>query len=390
VRLLFVKWALGWPRAMGHDVHTYYTMRSCAALGHEVSLAVANEPKPQALEGLNLRALYRFDQPNGRTGGGHVSSTWLQRKFRSFFGVSEEQLAALAHAAQCSQADAVIMSGLNVLPYFAAVERATSVWYAADELAWHHLSQLKLGDPSFIANVRAAAVWLVYERAHRRLVDRAWVVSRTERRAMRWLAGIKTVDVVALGIDGAYYTPGEEQVQPYSAVFWGRLDFGPNIQALEWFINEVWPLARQRAPNAQFTVIGFNPSDAVRRTVTAPGVALMPDVPDLRGIARQHAVAVFPFVSGGGTKNKLLEAAALGLPIVCTPTATLGLRGDAMPLRVVTDPASFAGALTTMWSDPDAARTRGRETRAWVLREHTWDATARTALCTLEPRKERS
>jgi glycosyltransferase involved in cell wall biosynthesis len=272
------------------------------------------------------------------------------------------------------------MSGLNVLPYFAAVERATSVWFAADELAWHHLSQLKLGDSDFIANVRAAALWLVYERAHRHLIDRAWVVSRTERRAMRWLAGVKTVDVVALGVDAAYFAPGEELVQPYSAVFWGRLDFGPNIQALEWFIGDVWPLVRQRTPNAQFTIMGFNPSAAVHKIAAAPGITLVPNVPDLRGIARQHAVAIFPFVSGGGTKNKLLEAAALGLPIVCTPTATLGLRGDITPLTVATDPASFADALTTLWSDPEAARTRGRQTRAWVLREHAWDSTARTAI----------
>ena len=382
MRLLFVKSALAWPRATGHDVYTYQTMRSCSALGHEVSLALATEPKPEALQGLDLRALYRFDQPNGAAIW-QEPSTWLQRKFRSFFGVSDQQLSALAHAAQSSRADAVIISGLNVLPYFAAVGKATTVWYAADELAWHHLSQLKLGDPMFIANVRAAAVWLVYERAHRGLIDRAWVVSTTERRAMRWLGGMKAVDVVNLGIDGSFFAPGDEPVQPNTAVFWGRLDFGPNIQALEWFIRDVWTIVRQRVPDAQFTVMGFNPSDGVRATTSVPGVTLMGDVPDLRSIARQHAVAVFPFVSGGGTKNKLLEAAALGLPILCTPTATLGLRGDSLPLTVVVEPKAFADTLVAMWADPDRAR-RGREARDWVLREHAWEAMARTAVGTLE------
>jgi len=138
-------------------------------------------------------------------------------------------------------------------------------------------------------------------------------------------------------------------------------------------------------PDAQFTVMGFNPSDAVRATTAAPGVTLMPDVPDLRGVARQHAVAVFPFVSGGGTKNKLLEAAALGLPIVCTPTATHGLRGETLPLTVVTEPRATADALESLWTDPARARRLGREARDWVLREHGWDAIIRTAVGTLEP-----
>jgi glycosyltransferase involved in cell wall biosynthesis len=381
VRLLFVKSDLAWPRAKGHDVYTFHTIKACAALGHEVSLAVAAEPKPEALQGLSLKALYRFDQANGARWSG--SSSWLQRKFRSFFGVPDGYLAALAGAAEESRADAVIIAGLDVLPYFAAVRGVTTVWHAADELAWHHLSQLKLGDPELVSNVRAAAFKMVYERAHRGLIDRAWVVSTTERRAMKWLAGMKHVDVVSLGIDGSFFSPGSERVQPNTAVFWGRLDFGPNIQALDWFMREVWPLVRQRVPDARFTVMGFNPSDAVRASTAAPGVTLMPDVPDLRGIAREHAVAVFPFVSGGGTKNKLLEAAALGLPIVCTPTATLGLLGHPLPLTVVSEARALADALAAMWSDPAAARTKGEAARAWVLREHTWDAMARTAIDTI-------
>jgi glycosyltransferase involved in cell wall biosynthesis len=110
----------------------------------------------------------------------------------------------------------------------------------------------------------------------------------------------------------------------------------------------------------------------------------MPDVPDLRPIARTHAVAVFPFVSGGGTKNKLLEAAALGLPIVCTPTATLGLRGAALPLTVRSAARPLADAIVEMWADPPAARRRGEATRTWVVREHSWDSTGRAAIQALE------
>ena len=74
----------------------------------------------------------------------------------------------------------------------------------------------------------------------------------------------------------------------------------------------------------------------MKALATAPGITLEANVRDLRPVARRHAVAVLPLVSGAGIKNKLLEAAAMGLPVVCTPLATLGLRG-APPVVTATD-----------------------------------------------------
>jgi polysaccharide biosynthesis protein PslH len=270
MRLLFVKNSLAWPRATGHDVYTYHTMKSCVALGHDVSLAVAKEPAARALEGLSLKGLYRLD---GFAGGAAIPSpaSRLQRKFRSFFGVPESNLAALRHAVEASRAEAVIIAGLDVLPYFPVLTGVNRIWFAADELLWHHLSQLKFvsGDAG---HLKEGLLQGLYERAHRSAIDRAWVVSETDRKAMRWFAGVRNVDVLALGVDGEHFAPGDEPVEPRTAVFWGRLDFGPNIQALEWFCRKIWPLVRARVPDARFTIIGFSPTDAVRRVASGPGL----------------------------------------------------------------------------------------------------------------------
>jgi glycosyltransferase involved in cell wall biosynthesis len=380
VRLLFAKDSLVFPRSSGHDVHAYHMMKACASLGHDVSLATTVEPSTQALDGLRPKALFRLSEPP-TCNGAPLDANWLQKRFRSFYGVPDARISALSHAATDARADAVIVVGLDALPYFPALRGVVRVWYAADEWVWHHLSQLRLGDADVRTNLQAAMIKGLYERAHRASVDRAWVVSGTERRAMRWLAGVEHVDVLPNGVDGDHYHPGDEPREPRTAVFWGRLDFGPNIQALEWFVRRVWPLVRRRVPDARFTIIGFNPSEAVRRLTSIDGISLVPDLQDLRSAVRRHALVVLPFVSGGGIKNKLLEAAALGLPIVCTPIAAHGLRAVARaPLAIERTPEQMSRAMIDLWADPDRGRQVGAAARTWVLEHHTWAVTARDAM----------
>ena len=382
MRLLFVKEELSWPRSSGHDVHAYHMMRACAALGHDVSLATSSEPSSGAVAGLPLQALYAFDAwPSARSA---PPATWLQRKFRDFYGVPVRHVSAIGEIARETKAEATIVVGLRVLPYFAALAGQIRVWYAADAWALHHLSQLRVGDGRMLENLNQSAIKGLYERAHRRLIDRVWVVSPPEQRAMRWIAGMRRVDVLPNGVDSEYFAPGPELPEPRTAVFWGRLDFGPNVQALEWFCHRVWPQIRRDTPDAKFTIIGFRPSEHVHRLASAPGITLMPDVVDLRPIVRRHEIVVLPFVSGGGIKNKLLEAAALARPIVCTPAAAGGLRRvEDAPLVTAEDAGGFARAVADLWRDHTRRQVAGTTLRQWVLQRHTWKETASEAMAAL-------
>jgi glycosyltransferase involved in cell wall biosynthesis len=114
-----------------------------------------------------------------------------------------------------------------------------------------------------------------------------------------------------------------------------------------------------------------------------PGISLIADLDDLRSEARRSAVVVLPFVSGGGIKNKLLEAASLEKPIVCSPHACGGLRPGAPVIRCSTrGPELWAETLSTLWADAGRRRRLGTAARAWVLANHSWQAAARTVLST--------
>jgi glycosyltransferase involved in cell wall biosynthesis len=379
MKLLFMKHTLAWPRSSGHDVHTFYMMQACADLGHEVCFATVAEPCAEALEGLALTARIRLDGVGAPQTQHAAPGTPLQRRFRGYWGVSEMRIAALRRAAHDLHVDAVIVVGLDVLPYLPGLADVVRVWYAADEWVLHHLSQVRIGSATIGADLRAAVVKGLYEWAHRRVVDRVWVVSEADRSAARWIAGMIHVDVLPNGVDSRFFAPGPEVQQPRTAVFWGRLDFGPNVQALDWFCKRVWPLVRREAPDGRFTIIGFQPTDPIRRLVDIEGISLEPDLPDLRPAVRRQAVAVLPFVSGAGIKNKLLEAAAMGLPIVCTSRTARALRGDP-PLVRAESAEQFARALVSLWADAERRRTMGAAARAWVLAHHTWESVAREAM----------
>jgi glycosyltransferase involved in cell wall biosynthesis len=255
------------------------------------------------------------------------------------------------------------------------------VWYAADEWFWHHASLVR-ADRHGLQHVRAALVKGLYERAFAGRIDRAWVVSNPDAVAMRWVAGVRNVDVIPNGVDTELYTAAATDEDANTAVFWGRLDFEPNVQGLEWFCRKVWPAVRRARPQARFQIIGFRPIPAVQALAELPGIQISANLDDIRPAVRRHSVVALPFRSGGGIKNKLLEAAAMGKPIVCSPRAANGLKGEP-PLMLARSAGDWSRALCRLWDDKAQREKAGAEGRRWVTSHHSWDASARQALAGL-------
>jgi glycosyltransferase involved in cell wall biosynthesis len=375
LRFLFYKRELKWPFESGHDVHTFNLIRALCNGGDDVGLVTTSPLPAPVTERLPLALVATLSDG---TNDGSVNLSSMQERFRSYWGVPRAHVRQMGTMAREFMADVVAVSGLEVLPYLGDVTDAVRVWYAADEWVLHHLSQVRVTQAASWSNVREAAIKGLYERAFGPILDRVWVVSRPDQRAMRLIAGVSEVDILPNGIDADTYTPRNGNDQPDSAVFWGRLDFGPNIQALEWFCANVWPAIRAARAAATFTIIGFHPTPPVTALGRQAGVTIVANAPDVRPEVTRRAVVVLPFVSGGGVKNKLLEAAAMGKAIVCSTRALGGLSGD-VPFRTTSTPQEWTRAILELWDDPVERRTLGARAREWVVREHSWQTTAELA-----------
>jgi glycosyltransferase involved in cell wall biosynthesis len=385
MRLLFIKESLAWPRSSGHDVHCFHLMKALAQLGHEVALGTVVPPPLEALGSIPLA--WRFlldDQANENNGHRSWRCSYWQERFRSYWGIPSHRVTAVGRAASVFQADAVIVVGLNVLPYLEAVQGPLRIWYAADEWVLHHLAQMRWREIGTWSHFRQAVVKGFYERAYGSLLDRIWVVSEADRRAMRSVTGVAGVDVLPNGVDADYYSPRAVREIERSCVFWGRLDFGPNLQALQWFCRKVWPSLKLQASDARFTIFGFQPTTVAKALAGGDGIDLVPNLPDIRAEIARHAVVVLPFVSGGGIKNKLLEAASMGKAMVCTPRACGGLRAKrSAPFVKARRASEWVEKMLQLWADPERCHRLGEQARHWVTAHHTWEAAAKTALRSL-------
>lgn len=384
LRLLFVKESQSWPRSSGHDVHAYYLMKSLIARGHQVSLASVHAPTPQALEGLALEAVHQLGECTSLAPEvpSRLRLSLLQRKFRDYFGVSEQVRGHLHRLVQVQCYDAVIVVARHLLPLLVGLPTPPRgplrIWYPADDPLLHHLSRIRLGDRSTWGELKLAALNALYVQAYRGSFDRAWVVSPRDRQSLRSQVSPVPIDLIPNGVDSEYYTPATVATMPGSAVFWGRLDFGPNFDAMAWFLKWVWPQVVAQVPQARFDIFGFNPTDEMRKLAGKAGVSVLANLPDLREEVRRRQVVVLPFVSGSGIKNKLLEAAAMAMPIVGSPETLSGLRGRP-PIRVARTPQQWVEHLRRFWNDGPARHQWGEAARRWVLKYHTWDSAAARA-----------
>ena len=123
-------------------------------------------------------------------------------------------------------------------------------------------------------------------------------------------------------------------------VFTGNMDYWPNADAVIWFADQVLPLIQRRWPEAQFHIVGNNPGPDVLRLRKINGVNVTGRVPDTRPYVAHADVSVSPLRMARGVQNKVLEAMAMGKPVVASPGAFEGLRAVAGRDLLVADGAA--------------------------------------------------
>jgi len=212
--------------------------------------------------------------------------------------------------------------------------------------------------------------------AEKRLAKRFDLCTATTRAEWETLEGYATgaaTDWFPNGVDATFFSPTDGRYDADTISFIGRMDYYPNQECMARFCGQVWPLLRHRRPQMKLLIVGADPSPEMRQLGEIPGVTVTGSVPDVRPYIRGSALMVAPLAIARGTQNKILEAMAMGVPVVTSSIAAGGV--DAEPGRhlVVADSAQqLADAIVAICADPaERARlaTAGRER---MLSHHAW------------------
>ncbi|OAN64037.1 TIGR03087 family PEP-CTERM/XrtA system glycosyltransferase [Sphingomonas sp. TDK1] len=224
---------------------------------------------------------------------------------------------------------------------------------------------------------REAALLLRHEQRVACGADASLFVSAVEAALFCEQTHAPRVHAIENGIDTAFYDPGL-RFEPVGGegpllVFTGQMDYRPNIEAVTWFAETVFPRIRQSHPGARFAIVGRAPTLAVHALTRAEGVLVTGAVPDVRAWLAAAALVVAPLRLARGIQNKVLEGMAMARAVVASPAAAEGI-DHAGTLRVADGSAAFGDAVLSLLAEPEIAAALGAAARARVIARYSWDA----------------
>lgn len=211
-----------------------------------------------------------------------------------------------------------------------------------------------------------------------RAVDQIHVMSPHDGEFLaRYLEdGTQRIRTVPNAVDcDAFQPTGYEDRR--SVLFVGNFENLPNLDAFEFFAHEIWPLVRQRIPSVECSVVGAKMPESMLAMDGKNGIRIIGAVPDMRPYYHGHRVLACPIRAGSGTRLKLFEAFASGIPAVATRLAAEGIDyREEIHLLIAEDPETFASALERLLVDDELHKSLASRAMALARERYDWGESA--------------
>lgn len=399
MRVLVLCPQLPWPPQQGTTLRNFNLLRGIAAR-HRVTLATfaapGADPGPLADWGLEIltapppppRPIARrlLDLPSTATPdlARRLGSEAMDRLLADWVGRVDPRS---ERAGGAGAFDVVQIEGLEMAAHGLAVwelmGRRPRLIYDAHNAEWLLQDRVWRSDlrrpRGWVGALYSIAQTAKLARFEGRLLaacDAAVAVSVADAAALRRLrAGIR-IAVVPNGVDTQAYVPADPAaVDPALCVFTGKMDFRPNIDAVRWFAQAVWPRVRAARPGARFAVVGRDPGPGLLALAGGDsGIEVTGGVPDVRPWIAHAALVAVPLRMGGGTRLKVLEAMAMAKAIAATSFGVEGLDLRPGEEALVADaPEDLAAAILRLMADPDLRSRLGAAARARAVADYRWE-----------------
>jgi glycosyltransferase involved in cell wall biosynthesis len=227
-----------------------------------------------------------------------------------------------------------------------------------ETMLWRRMADTEKSGLRKLSYVIEARKMEAYETRTLRRFRHVIAVSHNDRKEMLGLAPGCTITVVPTGVDTEQYQPAPSVAGgPPRIVFTGSMDWEPNIDAVEYFCQEIFPPVLTAFPQARFQIVGRNPHPRVKKLASA-SVEVTGTVPSVADYLRDATVVIVPLRIGGGTRLKIFEAMAMKKALISTSIGAEGLDVTSGKDCLLADDAqTFAAAILAVLRDPALRRT---------------------------------
>jgi sugar transferase (PEP-CTERM/EpsH1 system associated) len=378
MRVLYLCHRFPFPPKRGGKIRPFNMIRHLSACGHEVTVCSLSRSATEAEEGQGI-APYCTEFKMG------LVTEWLQvarmivrlpvptpSSMGYFF--SPELAGHVRRFLSTQKWDLIFVHCSSVAQY---VEHVTDVpkildYGDMDSQKWLEYANYKPFPLSLGYRLEGVKMLAAEKRLARRF-DICTATTRAEWETLNGYGTDVTTDWFPNGVDADYFCPTDDPYDPETISFIGRMDYYPNQECMTRFCEQTWPILRSRRPRIKLLIVGADPSPAMRQLGELPGVTVTGSVPDVRPHIRKSALMVAPLNIARGTQNKILEAMAMGVPVVTSTIAAGGVDAEAANHFVVADtPQACADAILQILENPEERNRLAVAGRERMLSHHAW------------------
>jgi glycosyltransferase involved in cell wall biosynthesis len=396
MNILFLTQIVPFPPDAGPKVKTYHVLRALIGQGHAVTLASFVRPEEvQHLPTLEkiCKAVHTVPIRRSRLADvGYMLRSYLtNRPFlieRDDLRPMQELVNELVREGDFHfiHADQLTMAQFAVRGATAVADKRPKVIFDAHNAVWTIVERMQENASWFLKPVLGIEAKRVkrYEGELLKTVDHVLAVTDVDRGSLeealtfskfKQADRIAPMSVIPIAVDTQQLQPVKRQPASKNIVTLGTLHYPPNADGIRWFFNEVFPLVRQRIPEATLTIIGKNPpQDFLDASARYPGtIKITGYVPELAPYLAQSALMVVPVRAGGGMRVRILEAFAYAMPVVTTTVGLEGIHAELDKEVVVADSAiEFANCVCELLENVSAQENLSMNGRKLAETKYDW------------------
>ena len=393
-KLLYLVHRLPYPPNKGDKVRSYHLLKHLAAR-HQVFLGTFVDDPEDEVHVPTVRALCAEL---------HVARLHpRQAKLRSALALLGDQALTLRYYRDAGMAqwidrlaarhaiDAVVAFSSAMAQYAQRLPEVPMLvdFVDVDSAKWSEYAANHRWPMSWLYD-REGKSLLAYERLVAMQATRSFFVTEKESALFGQLAPecAAKVDTISNGVDADFFAPDPGRPSPFAAaqaspvatgpeipiVFTGAMDYWPNIDAVTWFVSDIWPTLRSRWPQLRFYIVGRSPPASVQALADS-SVVVTGTVPDVRPYLQYASVVVAPLRVARGIQNKILEAMAMARPVVAAQGCVAAIDAlDGRELIGAESVADYVDAVARLLETPHEANSMGAAGRQRVLTSYSWDA----------------